>query len=130
MRRAVRLPLQFVTEKKRNKIKALMLRYRSAVNFYIRSLWEIPGDLDGDTLARLYDTPLSERYKSAALRQALGIISATVASARTLAKKENREYKRPSCPVFRGAAVLDAKVVQIDDHEDSCFDLMFRNILS
>jgi len=118
MRRAVKVTLKFATAKKRRAINALLSRYRSAVNFYIRSLWHERGKLDASTLARLQDTELSARYKSQALKQALDIVVATRKAAKTIGK-----FVR--CPVFRGAAVLDAKFVNIESGNGS-FDLIVR----
>lgn len=118
MRRAVKINLKFVTEKKRGRIAALLQAYRAAVNFYTRSLWTTPGRLDKATHARLPNTRLSERYKSQALKQALELVVATKRSAKVLSKPA-------SVPVFRGGAVLDAKFVTIEDGRGS-FDLMIK----
>jgi transposase len=118
MRRAVKLSLKFATGRKQRQIAALLEAYRAAVNFYLRSLWQEPGQLDKATLARLQQTRLSERYKSQALKQALEIVAATRKSATALGIT-------PSCPVFDGAAVLDAKFVRIEAGRCS-FDLALR----
>ena len=118
MRRACRVTLKFVTANKHRHIAALLQAYRAAVNFYIRSLWQTPGKLDKDTLARLQRTRLSERFKSQALKQALETVVATKRSANAL-------KKRVTCPVFRGSAVLDAKFVTIENGRGS-FDLVIR----
>ncbi len=118
MKRAVKVTLQFATKSKRGRIAALLEAYRAAVNFYIRSLWEKPGKLDKATLARLKQTRLSERYKSQALKQAIEIVVAT--------KKSAKELGVPaSCPIFTGAAVLDAKFVTIEEGNGS-FDLVIK----
>ncbi|MCI0388475.1 MAG: transposase [Acidobacteria bacterium] len=118
MKRAAKVTLQFVTSSKRQKIAALLEAYRAAVNFYIRSLWENPGKLDKATLARLKQTRLSERYKSQALKQAIEIVIAT--------KKSAKELDIPAtCPIFKGAAVLDAKFVTIEEGQGS-FDLAIK----
>src|SRR5712692_4170396 len=98
MRRAVKVTLQFATERKRRKMAALLEAYRAAVNFYIKSLWTDRGKLDKGTLARLKNTRLSERYKSQALKQALEIVVATKKSAAQLAVPAR-------CPIFTGSAV-------------------------
>ncbi len=118
MKRAAKVTLQFATETKRRKIAALLEAYRAAVNFYIRSLWENPGKLDKATLARLQHTRLSERYKSQTLKQAIEIVVAT--------KKSAKELGIPAtCPIFKGAAVLDAKFVTIEEGGGS-FDLVVK----
>lgn len=118
MRRACKVTLKFATETKRRKLAALLEAYRAAVNFYIRSLWETPGNLDKVTLGRLTNTRLSERFKSQALKQALEIVKGTAKSAKTLGVPA-------SCPVFTGSAVLDAKFVSVEAGQGS-FDLVIR----
>ncbi|MGH9755449.1 MAG: RNA-guided endonuclease InsQ/TnpB family protein [Blastocatellia bacterium] len=118
MRRAARISLQFVTESKRRKIDALLEAYRAAVNFYIRSLWEKPGKLDKATLQRLKQTRLSERYKSQALKQAIEIVVATKKSAKELGVAV-------TCPIFKGAAILDAKFITVEEGRGS-FDLVIK----
>lgn len=118
MRRACRVSVQWITERKRRQLAALLQAYRGAINFYIRSLWVTPGKLDRDTLARLRFTRLSERYKSQALKQALEIVIATKRSAKAL-------DVCATCPRFRGAATLDAKFVAVEEGRGS-FDLVVR----
>lgn len=118
MRRAVKVTLKFATAKKRRAIDALLSRYRSAVNFYIASLWQEPGKLDKATFMRLPFTPLSTRYKAQALKQAIDIVAATRKSAKVIGC-------RATCPVFRGSAVLSAKHVVIQPGRGS-FDLVIR----
>lgn len=86
MRRAVKVTLKFATASKQRQINALLQAYRSAVNFYIKSLWRTRGKLDRDTLAKLVGTRLSERYKSQALKQALETVIATKRSAKALGR--------------------------------------------
>lgn len=121
-RRAVVVTLDFATAAKRHEIALLLEAYRGAVNFFIRSCWVtdgvLAGSLNAETLARLQDTRLSERYKSQALRQALSVIIATKRSARALGVP-------PSRPHFTGGAVLDAKFVDVEDGRGS-FDLVVR----
>lgn len=118
MQRACRITTKFLTAKKKRALAALLQAYKAAVNFYIKSLWSSPGRLDKDTLARLQDTRLSERYKSNALKQALETVSATKLSAKAL-------KKQASCPVFNGSAVLDAKFVSVESGQKT-FDLVVR----
>jgi len=118
MRRAVKVTLKFATENKQKQIATLLQSYRSAVNFYIRSLWKIKGKLDKDTLARLKNTRLSERYKSQALKQALEIVCSTKLSAKAL-------KRRCSIPNFTGNAILDSKFVTVEEGKGS-FDLVIK----
>ena len=118
MIRSVRVTLKFATAKKRRAINALLSRYRSAVNFYARSVWEERGKLDRDTLHRLKTTELPVNYKGTALKQALSIVISTKKSARALGKMA-------SCPVFSGAAVLGPRLVVVDCGRGS-FDLIVR----
>lgn len=118
MRRACKVTLKYLTQKKHRHLCALLEAYRAAVNFYIRSLWETPGKLNKETLARLQRTRLSERYKSQALKQALETVIATKKAA-----KETGVWA--SCPVFMGKAVLDAKFVSVETGQGS-FDLVVR----
>lgn len=119
--RACRVTLKFATVSKRRKINALLESYRSAVNFYIKSLWETRGSLDKATLARLADSCLSQRYRSQALKQALE----TVVSTRKALKATRKFIGSP--PVFTGSAVLDSKFVSIEDGRDiTDFNLIIR----
>ena len=118
MRRAVKVTLKFATAKKRRLLNALLSRYRAAVNFYIRSLWDERGSLDAATLARLLSTELSARYKSQALKQALEIVVGTRKAAKAIGKSA-------TCPVFHGSATLDGKFVTVEDGQGS-FDLVVK----
>lgn len=120
MKRAIKISLEFTTVSKRKRIAALLEAYRGAVNFYIRSLWIERGTLDKVTLARLPDsqTRLTNRYKAQALKQAIDIVVATRKAAKATGIPA-------SCPVFQGAAILDAKFVTIEKGKGS-FDLAIR----
>jgi Transposase and inactivated derivatives len=118
MRRALKLSLKFLTQRKQRQIAALLEAYRAAVNFYIQSLWKDRGRLDKATLARLKRTQLSERYKSQALKQAIESVVATKKSAQALGVPA-------SCPIFTGSAVLDAKFVTVEQGQ-RCFDLAIK----
>lgn len=112
--------MRFCTDKKRRAVNALLGAYRSAVNFYIRSLWTTKGKLDKETLARLpsTSTKLSERYKSQALKQALEVVISTKKAAKLL-------KKRVKLPHFNGPAILDHKFVTIEEGKGS-FDLVIK----
>jgi len=118
MRRAAIVSLDFITASKKQKISNLLQAYRAGVNFYLKSLWSEPGGLDKETLARLTNTRLTERYKSIALRQALSILS----SGCKAAAETGQSF---SLPHFTGDCVFDAKVVDIENGEKS-FDLVIK----
>lgn len=118
MRRAAKVTLKFATASKRKAVAALLEAYRAAVNFYVASLWETPGRLDKETLARLGagSTRLSARYKSQALKQALDTVVAT---------KKAALGRSVSVPVYDGPLIADAKFVSVEDGNGS-FDLVVR----
>ena len=118
MRRAIKISLKFITDSKRQKISTLLESYRSAVNFYIKSLWNKKGKLDKETLSRLQNTRLSERYKSQALKQSIDIVTSTRKAAKL-------KHKKVNVPVFRGGAILDSKFVTIEQGKGT-FDLMIK----
>jgi hypothetical protein len=64
--------LEFATAKKRHEIRRRLEAYGAAVNFSVRSLRQVPGRLDKQTLARLPTerTRLQAIHKDQALRQA------------------------------------------------------------
>jgi hypothetical protein len=101
LRRACRLSLEFATATKRHEIGRLLEAYRDAVNFYVRSLWQVPGRLDKQTLVRLpaERTRLQSMQKNQALRQALTIVSSTRRSAKVLGA-EARRPRFPAWPCF------------------------------
>ncbi len=113
MRRAVRVSLDCATEEKKRTIRALLESYRGAVNFFIRSLWNEHGSLNKETLARLQNTRLSERYKSQPLRQALKCVVNTKKAAKAL----NRPCEMPR--IRRVTALLDSKFVSIQRATDT-----------
>ncbi len=118
MRRSCKLTIQFATHNKLNIINTLLQSYRAAVNFYIKYLWSTKGKLDYKTANLLQHSRLSERYKCQALKQALNIVIST--------KKSAKERGIPcSMPVFKGAAILDAKFVSIEEGKGS-FDLVVK----
>lgn len=110
--------MDLATDAKHRQIAALLEAYRAAVNCYIRSLWDKPGKLDRQTLARLCGTRLSQRYKSQALKQALEIVKSTRRAALATGV-------HATCPRFIGAATLDAKFVTIEVGRGR-FDLVIR----
>lgn len=124
MNRSVNISLKFLTERKKFQISALIFEYRRVVNFYIKSLWELPGKLDAETLARLPNdrTKLTSRYKSQALRQALSVVISTKKSLKEIQK--NKKIKEAECPVFKGHPILDAKFVSVSSKRTKEFDLI------
>ena len=118
MRRSAKLTLKFATAAKRRKLNKLYEAYVHAVNFFISSLWAVPGKLDAATMARYTNKTLSARYRSNALKQALSIVISTRLAARATG--------RPcSTPIFKGGMVLDAKFISILEGKGS-FDLVVR----
>lgn len=118
MNRSCIVSLDFATERKRRQIALLLQSYRSAVNTYIESIWDCKGKRDASTLARLQNSRLSERYKQAALKQALDIVITTKKSAKVLGKPY-------SCPTFKGKVILDSRHITIEEGKGS-FDLVVR----
>ena len=82
MRRACKISLKFLTTRKQRQVGALLQSYRAAVNFYIKSLWTTKGRQDADVLARLRNSRLSQRYRQAALKQAMEMIISSKRSAK------------------------------------------------
>jgi putative transposase len=118
MRRACKVTLKYITARKQRQVNALIQSYRSAVNFYIKSFWDVRGKLDKETLARLRDSRLSERYKQAALKQAFDIVIATKKSAKVLGK-------HCEVPIFNGKIILDQRHIATEDGNGS-FDLVLK----
>jgi IS605 OrfB family transposase len=114
VQRAAKVTLKFTTQAKRDKLAALLRRYRSAVNFFIGRLW---ADIE-TTYHDLTDSRLSARYRSAALRQADNIV---VTTRKACAATGNTSTK----PHFTGTAILDAKFITIEAGTGH-FDLAIR----
>lgn len=104
----------YCTESKKRKIEALIFAYRSAVNFY---LTHENLKLDKAHLYLLQGTNLSERYKSNALKQAIGI-------QKSVANKKNKSQKNVNFK-FNGNPILDAKFVDIQQGLNN-FDLWIK----
>ena len=117
LRRACRISLDFATASKRRKIDRLLEAYRGAV--YVRSLWRTPGQLDGETLARLpaEHKRLQSMQKDQALKQALSIVSSTRKSTKVIGASPER-------PKFKGMAVLCRGVTVMDGRKS--FDLVIK----
>lgn len=118
MKRSCKITLKFVTDLKKRQIYALLQAYRSAVNFYIKLLWNSKLTKNAETLAKLGNSRLSERYKQAALKQAFDMVLSTRKSAKAI-------KRRCTMPVFRGRAVFDSRHVIVEDGRGS-FDLVVR----
>jgi len=104
----------YCTKKKKKKIEALILAYRSAVNFYLK---HENLKLDKVHLSLLQGTNLSERYKSNALKQAISI-------QKSFFNKNKNKNKTVSFK-FTGNPILDAKFVDIQVGSNS-FDLWIK----
>jgi len=118
MRRACKITLKHITKKKQNQINSLLAAYRTAVNYYIKTIWIEGGQLNQETLSKLKNSRLSERYKSNALKQALEITSSTKASSKTTGKQAGM-------PIFNGSAILDKKFITIEKGNKS-YDLIIK----
>lgn len=120
MIRAVKLSLKFASESKTAKITAVLDRYRACVNAYVRAIWEHGGGLNKATADCVSCGHLTFRQRAHALQQAIGIVSATKASAKAT-------KKTATCPVFRGAMVLSKHLVGVTASTGSTeFDLWLR----
>lgn len=108
--RAIKVKL-YTTKSKQRKIKAIIDAYRKCVNRYLNILYFQGGNLDKETLAKV-STKLSERYKSNALRQAVGIFNGCKNTTKV-------------CPKFNGFPNLDAKFINIENGNNS-FDLWIK----
>lgn len=107
LRRAVTISLKWVSVRDRRRLAALLEAYRGAVNHFIRLLWREPGaSFSTTTSKRLQRTRLSSRYRDQALKQAIETVSGTRKSAQALGVN-------PSCPIFRGRAILDGKFAKL-----------------
>jgi len=93
-----------------------MLRSRQAacVSRFVDHIWVNGGKLDGTTLKAIPEQRLSQRYKSLALNQALGIVSAT----RTSAKATGNTV---SCPKYKGTVQLSSMVAVIEPSRSKIF---------
>ena len=113
MKRSCKVSLKFATARKRMAINALLQAYRPAVNFYIKNLWDKPGIPPYQILE---NSRLSARYKSMALKQALGIVVGT---------KRAAKGKDISCPFFNGNAIINKMEIAVEKGRGS-FDLVIR----
>lgn len=109
MLRAIPISLKFITNSKRRKIQALIHAYRKSVNFYLK---HNNLTLSKESLDLLQTSKLSQRYKSNALKQAIGIKKAC----------KNTTKKTPK---FNGFPILDSKFVTIENGKKS-FDLIIK----
>lgn len=118
MFRRIKISINHASLKKKNRLASFLRDYRSAVNFFIKSLWLKRGKMDNETRRRLKNTSLHPNQISAALRQAISIVCVT--------KKAAKKLKRKcSCPVFKGHAILDSHLVLIEKGNKS-FDYVVR----
>lgn len=88
---SVKVSLKEATVTKQRHLAALLSRVRSLTGRYIRSLWEIPGKLDKETMDRIPCGHLSYRHRSNCLKVALEIVVATKRSAKAI-------KRTASCP--------------------------------
>jgi IS605 OrfB family transposase len=119
MIRAVKLSLGAASAVKQRQIQGLKQRQVACINRFLRHIWHNGGKLDGPTLKAIPEARLSQRYKSSALNQALGIISATRASAKATGKT-------PTCPEFKGTVQLSSMVAKVTPSTSSTFSYWIK----
>jgi len=116
----IKLSLKFVSVAKLSKVNAVLIRYRSVVNKYIRHMWVNGGGLDKATADAIPCGHLSFRMRAHALQQAIGIVLATRRSAYTCGVES-------ACPVFKGAMTLSKQLLIITEARvPGKFDLWLR----
>lgn len=115
MIRTVKLSLGFTTSSKRAGVAALLREYRTAINFYMESLWRDRGKLDAVTLKRYAGGSLGYRQKSDCLKMALE----TVVTTRLAAKATG---KSASCPVSSGAVRVSSLCASVETFKKKGFD--------
>lgn len=119
MIRSIRLSLGFATKAKQRKVIAVLTRYRSAVNGYIKHIWINGGGLDKSTADAVSLGRLTFRQRAHALQQAIGVVSATKASAKAI-------NKTASCPVFQGGMKLSNHLVTHGPTSSAEFDMWIK----
>ena len=119
MIRSAKLSLRFLTATKRKKLLAVLCRYRSAVNGYIKHIWLNGGSLNKETSDSVSLGNLTVRQRAHALHRAIGVISAAKASAKSL-------NKTAVCPVFRGGMKLSRHLVTHGPSASSGFDMWVK----
>jgi len=118
--RAIKLSLSSLTGSKQVAVGALLREYRSAINFYCRSLWDERGKLDAATLKRYTGGCLGYRQKSDCLAMALD----TVISTRKAAKALGKHWV--SCPHVHGSVRVSELCAKIEKFEKLGFDYCLR----
>lgn len=108
MKRAVKVSLKFVTAKKLRQLNHVLHKYRKLTNQYIELIWTIGGNLDKATINAVPCPTLSYRQRCDCLQQALGIVAATKASARSLNKPPDKPVLIRSVKFSSGAADVQA----------------------
>lgn len=119
MHRSVKLSLTHLTTRKRNVVDAVRREYRSAINFYFKSLWDTRGKLDAATLNRYQSGSLGYRQRTDALRYAL----TTIISTKRAAKTYGRPCRQPQ--LSANSAVL-VNQVKIEPFRGTGFDYMLK----
>lgn len=120
IKRSATVSLKFSTEEKKQQIEFLLEKYKYAVQSFVDLSWGNSSvKLNKESLSLIQETPLSERFKSNALRQALSIVISTKKSARILGVEAEK-------PEFKGTALLDAKFVFVNLDNPNSFDGWIR----
>jgi IS605 OrfB family transposase len=108
-----------MTQTKARKLEALRQELRSALQFYINSLWKNPGRLDAQTLNRFAGGSLSYRHRQNSLKVALEIISSNKKAARALGTYVRKPH------VMDRALSLSSLVAKIEKGKNS-FDYVLK----
>ena len=119
MIRAAKLTLKFSSKSKQLKVRAVLDRYRSAVNKYILHIWGNGGSLNKKTADAVSLGHLIFRHRSHALNQAIGIVRSAKSSAKSLKKKA-------SCPRFSGGMKLSKQIITNGRSQSVGFDLWIK----
>ena len=81
--RSTKCSLKFATQHKRDNLSLILEEYAKVVNFFILFFWENPGFTKMDLLKEIVNMPenswLSYDLRQAAAREALGMVSASIA---------------------------------------------------
>ncbi len=116
MIRSVKVKLE-ITESKRRKLRAVYSRFVSMVNAYLRAFYKISSSLNKETKALVSPGHLSDRYRSLALQQALGMKSAC------LNKMKGKNHR---IPVLKGSINLADGVALFSKAKNSKFNYWIR----
>lgn len=118
MIRSIPISINLATNSKKRALQTLVGEVRSSINFFCKSLWSTPGELNAETLNRFSGGSLSYRHRSNSLKIALETVSTTKKNARALGVK-------PSIPTSKNAITLSSLVCKIEPGKRS-FDYVLK----